>query len=96
MFVEYTPGGELAKRLREQLLSMEKLMGFKIKVVERAGTPIKDLFSPTNVWGVDNVRDWTVPLANKDWRRFQIAQEGILCMKAYAQSVSQKPRNQVL
>ena len=30
---------------------MEKLMGFKIKVVERAGTPIKDLFSPTNVWG---------------------------------------------
>ena len=30
MFVEYTPGGELAKRLREQLSSMEKLMGFKI------------------------------------------------------------------
>ena len=51
LFVEHTPGGELAKRLREQLLRMETLMGFHIKVIERTGTKLKDLFSLTNVWG---------------------------------------------
>ena len=50
IFVEHTPGGELAKLIRNQLTRMEELMGFKIKVVERAGTALKDLFSPTNIW----------------------------------------------
>ena len=51
LFVEHTPGGELAKRLRDQLSRLEGLMGFKIKVVERAGTALKDLFSLSDVWG---------------------------------------------
>ena len=51
MFVEHTRDGELAKRLREQLGRMENVMGFRIKVVERTGTKIKDMFSLTNVWG---------------------------------------------
>ena len=51
LFVEHTPDGTLAKRLREQLGRMEQTMGFKMKVVERAGTRLKDLFSLTNVWG---------------------------------------------
>ena len=51
MFVEHTRDGELAKRLREQLGRMEKVMGFRIKVVERTGTKIKDMFSLTDVWG---------------------------------------------
>ena len=51
LFVEHTPEGTLAKRLRDQLGRMEGTMGFRIKVVERAGTRLKDLFSLTNVWG---------------------------------------------
>ena len=51
IFVEHTTGGELAKRMRETLSRIEKMMGFRIKVVERSGTQIKDLFSLTNVWG---------------------------------------------
>ena len=51
IFVEHTPGGELSKRIREQLSRIEGMMGFKMKVVERSGTQIKDLFSLTNVWG---------------------------------------------
>ena len=50
-FVKHTTGGELAKRMREALSRIEKKMGFRIKVVERSGTQIKDLFSLTNVWG---------------------------------------------
>ena len=51
IFVEHTPGGEMAKRMREELSRIEKMMGFRTKVVERSGTKIKDLFSLTNVWG---------------------------------------------
>ena len=51
LFVEHTPDGILAKRLREQLGRMEQTIGFRIKVVERAGTRLKDMFSLTNLWG---------------------------------------------
>ena len=51
LFVEHTPGGELSKRIRETLSRLEDMMGFRIKVVERTGTQIKDLFSLTNIWG---------------------------------------------
>ena len=50
MFVEHTRGGEMAKRLRRHLGRMEDLMGFKLKIIERTGTKLKDLFSPTNIW----------------------------------------------
>ena len=38
MFVEYTRGGEMAKKLRLELGKMENLMGFRMKVIERTGT----------------------------------------------------------
>ena len=50
MFVEHTKGGEVAKRLRLQLGRIETLMGFKLKIIEKTGTKLKDLFSPTNIW----------------------------------------------
>ena len=50
MFVNYTGEGEMAKRLRLELGNMENLMGFRMKVIERTGTKLKDLFSPTNIW----------------------------------------------
>ena len=51
MFVEQTREGEMAKKLREQLGRMEDMMGFRMKIVERTGTKIKDMFSLTNIWG---------------------------------------------
>ena len=51
IFVEHTREGGLAKQLREQLMRIEPMMGFRLKVVERSGTQLKDMFSLTNVWG---------------------------------------------
>ena len=50
LFVEQSPEGELAKRMREVLKSMEPTLGFKIKVVERGGQPLGSKFPLTNLW----------------------------------------------
>ena len=50
LFVEYSRGGELASRLRELFKRLEKVVGFSVKVVERAGTTLKNMFSTTTLW----------------------------------------------
>ena len=50
MFVEYTKNGELAKRMRELISRLENVIGFKVKVVERAGASLKSLFPTNNLW----------------------------------------------
>ena len=50
IFVEQTPGGELACRLKELLNRIEPMLGFSIKVVERTGRSIQSLFPLTNLW----------------------------------------------
>ena len=55
LFVEQSPGGELAKRMREALRSMEPTMGFRIKVVERCGQALGSKFPLTNLLGGTNV-----------------------------------------
>ena len=50
IFTEQTPGGELAKGLRELIGRLQHLIGGRIKIVERTGTPLKDLFPLTNLW----------------------------------------------
>ena len=50
IFVEQTRDGRPAKDIREVLLRLEGILGFKVKVVERVGTPLKRLFSNTNPW----------------------------------------------
>ena len=50
LFVEYTREGELAKRLRELTLRLSSVLGFKVKVVERTGTTLKNMFPTTNLW----------------------------------------------
>ena len=50
IFVPHTPGGTLAKRLRELLLRLAPMMGFKIKVAEQAGTHLRNKFSLTRLW----------------------------------------------
>ena len=62
LFVEQTPGGELAKRLREQIKTLQPIMGFNIKVVERAGSSLRSRFPLTNLWeGVKCPRVACVP-----------------------------------
>ena len=50
IFVENTPGGEFAKQLRSLMERIHHHLGCNIKVVERSGTKIKDLFPLTNLW----------------------------------------------
>ena len=50
LFVEYTKNGELAKNMRELLARLETVVGFRVKVVERAGASLKSLFPTTNLW----------------------------------------------
>ena len=50
IFVEHTPGGTLAKNLRSLLERLHHHLGCKIKVVERTGSKLKDLFPLTKLW----------------------------------------------
>ena len=62
LFVEYTHGGELANKMRELTSRLAPILGFKIKVVERAGTPLKSNFPLNNLWeGIMCGRDECVP-----------------------------------
>ena len=49
IFVEYTHQGALAKKLREVAQRLEHILGFGIKVVEKAGLPLISKF-PTDAW----------------------------------------------
>ena len=75
LFVEHTPGGELAKRLRGTIARLEGILGFRVKIVERTGTQIKDLFPLTNIWeGNTCGREDCVPCHQK-------GEESIACTK---------------
>ena len=50
LFVEYTNDGELAARLREQLKRLAPLLGFGVKVVEKAGRSLRSCFPLTTLW----------------------------------------------
>ena len=44
LFVENSKGGVLAKNIREVLERIHHILGYRIKVVERAGTPLSRMF----------------------------------------------------
>ena len=50
LFVEQTPGGALASRLREVVTRLQPILGFKIKIVEKCGKPLKENFPLANLW----------------------------------------------
>ena len=50
LFVEQSPKGELAKKLRETLRDMEQTLGFRVKVVERTGRSLKSKFPLNSLW----------------------------------------------
>ena len=43
LFVDHTPGGDLAKRFREAEKQLSLITGFRVKIVERNGTAVKQL-----------------------------------------------------
>ena len=44
LFVDNTKEGGLARSIREVLSRLEDILGYKVKVVERSGTPLKQMF----------------------------------------------------
>ena len=54
LFVPRTPGGKLATMLREAEVEMSKFLGDRIKIVERSGTKLKQLFHKSNPWSGEN------------------------------------------
>ena len=50
LFVEQSPKGELARRLREALRDMEHTLGFRVKIVERTGRNLGSKFPLNNLW----------------------------------------------
>ena len=50
LFVEKTPGGELARLLREKEKMLSELTGFTVKIVESNGKSFKQLLCDPNPW----------------------------------------------
>ena len=50
MFVPFTPGSELARKLRENEEKMGKFTNNKLKIVERAGVKLQDILTKANPW----------------------------------------------
>ena len=50
IFVPQTKGSRLAKSLREKELELEKLSGWRFKIVERAGEKLENILHQSNPW----------------------------------------------
>ena len=50
LFVDQSPGGELARRIREQMRAMEQTLGFRTKIVERTGATLRSKFPLGKQW----------------------------------------------
>ena len=50
LFVEYTTGGGLARKLRNVVERLKNIIGARIKIVERTGTPLARQISLTTLW----------------------------------------------
>jgi hypothetical protein len=50
MFVPYTVGSELAKRMRDAEEKLQEMTGYKLKIVERTGTKLVDILQKADPW----------------------------------------------
>ena len=50
MFVPYTPHSSLALELRDLEYGLEKIMGYRLKIVERSGDKLLNLLTSSNPW----------------------------------------------
>ena len=56
MFIPFTKNSELATRLRESEEKMEKLTGYRMKIVERGGTKLVDILHKANPWAGEDCK----------------------------------------
>ena len=91
LFVEQSPGGELAKRIRESLRRMEPTLGFKVKVVERTGRSLGSKFPLNNLWaGVKCGCEDCVTCEQGGRRIYHNARRQTWCMRISAWVVTQE------
>ena len=66
MFVPYTVGSSLAKKMREAESSLQQMTGYRLKIVERAGQKLEDVLTKANPWqGQDCEREKCLLCATK-------------------------------
>ena len=65
LFVTPTPGGVLAKEVRQRLEELTKNCKEKIKVEEKGGVKIKDMFGSKNPFKTDKYKQKTCPLCTE-------------------------------
>ena len=50
MLIPYTAHSELARRMRENEEEMQEMTGYRLKIVEKGGTKLVDIFHKANPW----------------------------------------------
>ena len=50
LFVPYTVGSILAKKMRDAENTMQEMTGYRLKIVERAGTKLEDVLTKADPW----------------------------------------------
>ena len=50
LFVEFSKGGAIQKKMRDCLDRLTPMLGFKMRVTEKGGTPLGSLLSNKNLW----------------------------------------------
>ena len=58
LFVEQTPMGELATRLKDLIKRLEPILGFSIKIVERTGQSLQSCFPLASLWEGQKCGRW--------------------------------------
>ena len=58
LFVEQTPMGELATRLKDLIKRLEPILGFSIKIVERTGQSLQGCFPLASLWEGQKCGRW--------------------------------------
>ena len=74
--------------MRELFTRLEGTVGFYMKVVERAGRRLQNLFPLITLWdGIPFGRELDCVNATREQRTFQTAPNSPFCMRMYAQFV---------
>ena len=64
IFVPYTHDSYLAKKLREAELKLEDLTGYRLKVIERAGTKLEHILHKSDPWSGKLCGRWKCLICN--------------------------------
>ena len=84
MFVPYTVGIELAKRLRDAKAKIQDMTGYRLRIVERAGLKLEDILNEAKPWlGQVCKRDKCLLCLNKSRTGKNSTQDCFRCCLVY-------------